>query len=65
MLEPFAAWLGSLATVEIIEYLGKLAIIVVAVLWLLETDDRIRLENHEAWRVITAARGAGRHRRKD
>src|SRR3712207_2951373 len=56
-IEPLAAWLSRLALLDVLEYLGKLAILVVLIVWLFEADDRTREEHYEAWRVINSAQG--------
>jgi len=67
ILEPMAAWLSHLAFLQILEYIGKLAIVVVAVNYLLTIEDRRdqqdyenyqrnQLRLHEAWQVINSAK---------
>lgn len=57
VMEPFSRWLAGLAFLDILEYLGKLAILVVLLLWLWHWDDRSTAEHYEAWRVINSAQG--------
>ena len=56
-LEPIATWLSNLAFLQILEYLGKLAIVVAVITWIAQSGAREREANYEAWRVINSAQG--------
>ncbi|MEW6635905.1 MAG: pentapeptide repeat-containing protein, partial [Actinomycetota bacterium] len=68
VMEPASVWLGNLAFLEILEYLGKATVLVVLVFWLVTIPERREEEafedwqrekqtRHEAWQVINTAQG--------
>lgn len=59
VMEPISAWLGDLEFLNVLEYIGKLGILAVVILWLWTIPDRDRQSHYEAWQVITSAEGQG------
>jgi uncharacterized protein YjbI with pentapeptide repeats len=62
--EGLSKLLGRWAFLEIMEYLGRLAVLVVVIFWFLESDDRKqakqdqrKAKQYQAWQVINSAQG--------
>ena len=62
MVEWALEWLNHglhrWAFVEFLESAGKFTVLVVAVFWVYECDDRTRERHYRAWDLINAARGS-------
>src|SRR4051794_28916557 len=50
-------WMGELALFKVLEYLGKLSIIVAVIFYFLEAPTRRNQAQYDAWRVITSNEG--------
>ena len=57
-LEWFVHWLRSLAVFELLEFAGRVTVLVAVVIWFLEADDRAKERHYRAWELINAARGS-------
>ncbi len=64
LCEQFSHLLGRWAFLEILEYAGRLAILVAVIFWCFESDDRKqakedqrKAKHYQAWQVINAAQG--------
>ena len=53
--EWIAYGLSRWALVEILEYGGKFAVLVVVVLWFMESDDRRNERHNQAWTLLAIA----------
>lgn len=56
-LEWFVYRLRGLALFALLELTGRATVLVVAVLWFLEADDRAKERHYRAWELINSARG--------
>ena len=50
--------LRSLAIFDLLELAGRCTILIIAVLWVLEADDRAKQRHYRAWELINAAQGS-------
>ena len=57
--EWIAFVLGNWAFLEVLEYAGKLSILVVVILYFVEAPSRKRQKHYQAWQVINTAQGKG------
>lgn len=65
-LEWFYYRLRSLALFDLLELAGRCTVLVIAIFWLLESDDRTKERHYRAWELINSARGStGDGGRKD
>jgi uncharacterized protein YjbI with pentapeptide repeats len=56
-MDQIATWLKDLAFFDVLETLGKLTVLIAAIFWLMQIDNREQQTYHEAWQVITSAKG--------
>lgn len=65
-LEWFYHRLRGLALFDLLELAGRCTVLVIAIFWLLEADDRTKERHYRAWELINSARGStGDGGRKD
>jgi hypothetical protein len=57
-LEWFYYRLRGLALFDLLELAGRTTVLVVAILWLFECNDRAKERHYRAWELINAARGS-------
>jgi hypothetical protein len=57
-LEWFYHRLRGLALFDLLELAGRCTVLVIAVFWLLEADDRTMERHYRAWELINSARGS-------
>ena len=56
-MEWAAYWLSELALFRLLEYIGKLSIVVAVIFYFLEVPTRRKQVQYDAWRVITSNEG--------
>jgi hypothetical protein len=56
-MEWAAYWLSTLAIFTVLEYIGKLSIVVAVIFYFLEAPTRRKQAQYDAWRVITSNEG--------
>lgn len=54
-----AYYLGRWAFLEVLEYLGRLSVVVAVIFYFSESGDRIKQKHYQAWQVINTAQGRG------
>ena len=57
-LEWFVYRLRSLALFDLLELAGRCTVLVVAIFWVLEADNRAKERHYRAWDLINSARGS-------
>ena len=58
-LRWLAYMLSGWAFLEVLEYFGTLSLLVAAVSYFGESNDRIKQKHYQAWQVINSAQGKG------
>ncbi len=56
-LERFVNWLGSLALFQLLEYAGRLTVLVAVIFYFLEAPERCKQAHYQAWQLINSAQG--------
>ena len=57
-MEWFVYRLRSLALFDLLELAGRCTVLVVAIFWVLEADNRAKERHYRAWDLINSARGS-------
>ncbi len=56
-LERFVNWLGSLAIFQLLEYAGRLTVLVAVIFYFVEAPERRKQAQYQAWQLINSAQG--------
>lgn len=57
-LERLVYWCRDLAVFDILEFAGRLSLVVGLVIWFLESGERTKQKHYRAWELINSARGS-------
>ncbi len=57
-LEWFYCRLRGLALFDLLELAGRCTVLIIAIFWLMEADDRTKERHYRAWELINSARGS-------
>ncbi len=56
-LERWVNWLGSLALFQLLEYAGRLTVLVAVIFYFIEAPERRKQAHYQAWQLINSAQG--------
>jgi hypothetical protein len=57
-LEWLVYWCRDLAIFEVLEFAGRVSIIIAVIVWFWEWEDRMKQSHYRAWELINSARGS-------